>query len=61
LKTDFDKLVERTNNFTNRGIVFNGLTPKELYEERDKLYEKYADIIIETKNYTVNKLVNIFK
>jgi shikimate kinase len=61
LKTDFDKLVERTNNFTNRGIVFNGLTPKELYEERDKLYEKYADIIVETKNYSIEKLVNIFK
>jgi shikimate kinase len=41
--------------------VFNGLTPKELYEERNKLYEKYADIIVETKNYSVDELVNVFK
>ena len=31
LKTNFEILKERTENFTNRGIVFNGLTPIELY------------------------------
>lgn len=45
LKTDFEILKKRTENFTNRGIVFNGLTPKELYNNRSVLYEKYADHI----------------
>tara|TARA_A100001015_G_scaffold124949_1_gene138473 strand:+ start:2802 stop:3284 length:483 start_codon:yes stop_codon:yes gene_type:complete len=45
LKTDFDILKERTENFTNRGIIFNGYTPKELYNNRSVLYEKYADYI----------------
>jgi len=27
LKVDFETLKIRTENFTNRGIVFNGLTP----------------------------------
>ena len=50
LKTDFEILKKRTENFTNRGIVFNGLTPIELYNERSILYEKYA-------NYTVSKII----
>ena len=58
LKVDFDRLVKRTNNFTNRGIVFNGLTPIQLYEERNKLYEEYADIIIDTKDYSAEFITN---
>lgn len=50
LKTDFEILKERTENFTNRGIIFNGLTPIELFKNRCILYEKYADITIDTKN-----------
>ena len=50
LKTDFEILKERTENFTNRGIVFNGLTPRELYNNRCVLYEKYAD-------YTYSKII----
>lgn len=50
LKTNFEILKERTENFTNRGIVFNGLTPIELYNQRSILYEKYA-------NYTFSKVI----
>ena len=32
-----DVLKERTENFTNRGIVFNGMTPAELKASRDVL------------------------
>ena len=46
LDEDFDILMDRTNNFTNRGIIFNGLTPYQLYAERYPLYEKYSDIKI---------------
>ncbi len=50
LKTNFETLKERTENFTNRGVVFNGLTPIELYNERSILYEKYA-------TYTFSKII----
>ena len=50
LNPDFEIIKERTENFTNRGIVFNNLTPKELYDTRSKLYQKYA-------NLTFNKII----
>ena len=56
LDVAFDKLKERTKNFTNRGIVFNGLTPEELHKERDVLYRKYADIIIKPEDLNVEQL-----
>ena len=35
-----------------------GHTLKDLYEERSKLYEKYADIIIDAKGCSVEELVD---
>ena len=61
LKTDLDKLMKRTDNFSNRGIVFNGLSPQELYNERDILYSKYSDLTIETKNYNIEFLAKMFR
>ena len=60
LDTDYDILVTRTNNFTNRGIVFNGLTPYELYQNRCLLYDKYCDIKIKTNN-SLEFLINMFR
>lgn len=54
LKTDFEILKKRTENFTNRGIVFNGLTPEQLFKNRCILYEKYADLSIDTKTLILN-------
>lgn len=59
LNTSFSKLVDRTDNFTNRGIVFNGKSRKELFEERHILYQKYCDFEIMTKNLTANEISNI--
>ena len=56
LDTDFELLKERTENFTNRGIVFNK-TPYELYLERDILYRRYCDFSIKTDNKTLGKLI----
>ena len=61
LKTNFNILKERTDNFTNRGIVFNNMTPKELYDSRDKLYTKYCNLIIDTTNKDVSFLANMFR
>lgn len=59
LKTPYSILAKRTDNFTNRGIVFNGLTPNELYNERRVLYEKYADITIDSEKLYINDIGNI--
>jgi len=61
LKTNFEILKKRTENFTNRGIVFNGLTPIELFNERDILYKKYADISIDTTGLDVNFICNMLR
>jgi threonine synthase len=53
LNTEFSDIKKRTNNFTNRGIVFNNKTPEELFEERNILYKKYCDISIYTKGLTI--------
>ena len=44
LDVDFLTLKSRTDNFTNRGIVFDGLTPLQLYHQRKQLYKKYCDM-----------------
>uniref|UniRef100_A0A6C0B3B1 Shikimate kinase n=1 Tax=viral metagenome TaxID=1070528 RepID=A0A6C0B3B1_9ZZZZ len=56
LKCNFETIKQRTENFTNRGIIFNGLTPRELFDEREKLYNKHADITIHAENYTIKTL-----
>ena len=61
LNTDFDKIMGRTENLTNRGIVFNGKTPKELYLERHELYSKYCHYEIKTNNLSEEELIRIIK
>ena len=56
LKCNFETIKRRTANFTNRGIIFNGLSPLELFNERDILYNKYSDIIINAENYTIKNI-----
>ena len=53
LKTSFDILKDRTDNFSNRGIIFKGKTTQELYDERVILYEKNCDVIIDCDNYSI--------
>ena len=59
LDTDYSVLKERTNNFTNRGIIFKDKTPIELYNERTRLYKKYCNFIINTGGYTPNDISEI--
>jgi len=44
LDEDYDILSERTENFSNRGIIFDGHSPYELYFTRYQLYLKYCDL-----------------
>ena len=59
LDTEYDLLETRTENFTNRGIVFNGLTPRQLYNERNILYKKYADVTIKCKDLSIETISKI--
>ena len=45
------QLLERINNIATRGVVIkNGETLIDLYNERAPLYEKYADIMVESSD-----------
>ena len=47
LYASLDTIVERIGDFSRRGVVMReGQTIEELYEERCRLYEKYADAIV---------------
>lgn len=47
LELAFEELQERLGDLHERGVVLKeGMTLKELYEERIPLYEKYADIVV---------------
>ncbi len=44
-----EQLEKRINNISTRGVVMhNSTTLKELFDERSPLYEKYADIIVDS-------------
>lgn len=48
LKTDLEVLVKRMNDPTERGVVRKpGQTLESLFEERHRLYMKYADLVVE--------------
>ncbi|MBQ1711780.1 MAG: shikimate kinase, partial [Firmicutes bacterium] len=53
LKASVKRLLRNIRNLDSRGIALKpGQTFEYLYEERRPLYEKYADITIETDGQT---------
>ena len=57
LRASIEKLRANIRNFDTRGISLKpGQTFEDLYEERCPLYEKYADIIIDTDGLTPAKI-----
>lgn len=51
LELPYEDLKKRLGNLKGRGVVLKeGQSLKELYEERTRLYETYADITISEKN-----------
>ena len=61
LNSDLSDIIKRTNNFTNRGILFNNKTQEELFEERNILYKKYCDISIDTSVNTIETVCEIIR
>lgn len=58
LKLDYEALDDRLSDIKGRGVVLrDDQTLKDIYDERTKLYEKYADIIIDEGSLDVEKTV----
>lgn len=59
LKLDYESARDRLGNLVDRGVVLkDGMTFKDLYEERIPYYEKYADITIDEKGLDTGKTVD---
>lgn len=58
LKISFDEMMSRIKNITSRGIALGeGETLEQMFERREKLYKKYADVVIDCDNSTVEQTV----
>lgn len=58
LKLGFGAVKKRLGNLKDRGVsIREGQTLKDLYDERVKLYEKYADIVIDETGLSTRKVV----
>lgn len=54
LKQDFERINERVSNINGRGVVLrDNQTFLELYNERTQLYEKFADIVLDEGDLSV--------
>ena len=66
IKVELDEIKKRLTNIVSRGITFDaGEDIEDIYKNRTPLYEKYADITLEAKDFsieqTVTELSEIFK
>ena len=58
LKLPYDILEKRLSDIKGRGVVLrDGQTLRDLYEERVPLYEKYADIIVEEYQLSIEQTI----
>ena len=57
LKISYDEMVKRVfSDYRTRGVALRaGQTPMEMFSDRCVLYEKYADIIIDESNLTLEE------
>lgn len=59
LKLSYENVEERLGNLIDRGVVLkDGMTLRDLYEERVPYYEKYADITIDENGLDAGKTVD---
>lgn len=56
LKLDYDQVAARLGDLTARGVVLRaGQDLRAAYEERCKLYERYADITVDANGKTISE------
>ena len=59
LKLDYEDLESRLGNLADRGVVLkDGMTLRDLYNERIPYYEKYADITLDETGKDFGELVD---
>lgn len=62
LKLSYEEVENRLGNLVDRGVVLrDGMTLKDLYEERVPYYEKYADITIEETGQEAGNTVDALR
>jgi shikimate kinase len=62
LKLTYEAVEERLGNLTDRGVVLkDGMTLKDLYEERIPYYEKYADITVDETGIDAGGIVDVLR
>lgn len=58
IRLSCEEIIRRVNNIKTRGIAMKrGKTMRDVYEERAPLYEKYADIIVDAENTSIEESV----
>lgn len=62
LKLSYEAVEERLGNLTDRGVVLkDGMTLKDLYEERIPYYEQYADITVDETGIDAGGIVDALR
>jgi shikimate kinase len=62
LKLSYESVEERLGDLADRGVVLkDGMTLRDLYEERVPYYEKYADITIDENGLDAGKTVDMLR
>ena len=62
LKLDFSEIERRVRNIRGRGVVLRpGQTLHDLYEEREPLYEQYADHVLDCNGMDMESTVETIK
>lgn len=62
LKLSYEDVERRLGNLVDRGVVLkDGMTLRDLYNERVPLYEKYADITVDETGQTAGETVDYLR
>ncbi len=62
IKLDCDEIANRLGDFKARGIsIKEGQTLEDLFNERKPLYEKYADIVVDTSGLEIKDAMEKIK
>ncbi len=62
LKLSYEALCRRLGNLVDRGVVLReGMTLRDLYQERIPLYEKYADVVIDETGKNSGAVVDLLR
>ena len=62
LKLSYEAVEQRLGNLTDRGVALkDGMTLRDLYEERIPLYERYADVTVDESGKNAGDVVDLLR